>query len=301
MSHTFLFPGQGSQKVGMAADLYEKSELAKQMFDQANSILGRSITDIMFKGPEELLKSTDNTQPAIFVMEAVLCDLLKNKGIKPSFAAGHSLGEYGALYAAGVFSFADGVKLVAKRGELMAKARSGGMAAIMGLPLETIKATIATATGGVVVTANENAPDQTVISGDVAAVKDACAKLTAAGAKRAIELPVSGAFHSPLMQEAADAFAVFLAGVTLNNAEFPVFCNVTAAPETDGAKIKDLLVKQLVSPVRWVDSMAALAAKEVGTGVEVGPGAVLKGLVKKCQPQINVLSCETFEQLSAVQ
>lgn len=303
MSATFLFPGQGSQKAGMGADLYREFAVAKARFDAANAVLGRDIASLCFNGPEEDLKATQNTQPALFTIEAAITDVLREKGIVPTLTAGHSLGEYSALYAAGAVSFEDGLKLVARRGELMAaagKKRPGAMAAIMGLPVEKIREVLAKVTKGIVVPANQNTPEQTVISGEVEAVNEACELLKQAGAKRAVSLPVSGAFHSPLMKEAADEYKGVLAGVTFNAPRCPVVSNVTAQPETDPKRMRDLLYEQLINPVRWVESVAAIKAAAQGRCVEAGPGSVLKNLVKACADDVNVLSCGTVENVYSV-
>ena len=295
MKMTLLFPGQGSQAVGMGKDLYDQVPQARARFEEADKILGRNLTEIIFNGPIEELTDTRNTQPALFAVEAALTDLLLSKGIVPEYAAGHSLGEYSALYAAGVITFEDGLKTVAARGAAMAETgvrNPGAMAAVMGLGKDKIVSVISQITTGVVVSANENSPEQTVISGETGAVNEACALLKEAGAKRAIPLPVSGAFHSPLMQPAAEKLAGALSRVTFSAPRCPVIANVTAKAESDPAAMKELLVRQLVSPVRWVDSMAALAACAPSACAEVGPGAVLKGLMKKCQPDINVISCD---------
>jgi len=295
MELTLLFPGQGSQSVGMGKDLYDQVPAARARFEEADRILGRDLTRIIFEGPAEELTDTRNTQPALFTVEAALADLLFANGVIPEYTAGHSVGEYCALYAAGVISFEDGLRTVAARGAAMADAgqqNPGAMAAIMGMERDAL-ATILSQVGiGVVVPANENSPDQTVISGEAGAVNEACEKLKEAGAKRAIPLPVSGAFHSPLMQPAAERLAVALESVVFSPPRCPVIANVTAMPEGDPALLKSLLVKQLVSPVRWVDSMKTLANCRPKACAEVGPGAVLKGLVKKCQPEINVVSCD---------
>jgi [acyl-carrier-protein] S-malonyltransferase len=225
---------------------------------------------------------------------------LREKGVVPSITAGHSLGEYSALYAAGFISFSDGIKIVAKRGELMAnagKVSPGTMAAVMGMTVRQIEDVLSTQGSGIVVCANQNSPDQNVISGEIAAVKDACEKLKASGAKRSILLPVSGAFHSPLMQKAADEFASFIASFTFKSPQCPVIANVTAQLENDPTKVKDLLVKQLTSPVKWVDSMNCLAGLEYETCLEPGPGSVIRNLAKKCRDELNVLPCGTVENL----
>ena len=300
MAKTFLFPGQGSQKVGMGADFYEKFDSARARIDEANEILGRDVKKICFEGPAEELTATQNTQPALFTIESAICDILKDKNIAPSLTLGHSLGEYSALYAAGVYSFADGLKIVAKRGELMAQVGSvapGTMAAIIGVADEVLAETLDAVTSGVVVAANLNSPGQTVISGDVAAVEEAGEKLKEAGAKRVIMLPVSGAFHSPLMQQAAEQFEEFIAPFAFNQAQCAVICNVTAQPQRDGQELKKLLVRQLMSPVRWVDSMTACKQQGAVDCIEVGPGNVLKGLARKCDPEMNVAACDTVDNL----
>ncbi len=299
MSKVFMFPGQGSQKVGMGKDYYDTFEIAKNKIDEANDILDRDLKSIIFNGPEDLLKSTQNTQPALYIIEATINDILQEKGITPSLTLGHSVGEYSALYAAGVYSFKDGLKLVAKRGELMADAGNvckGTMAAIIGLQKEVIARELAKI-DGIVVPANENSPEQTVISGDVLAVDNACEKLKNAGAKRAIKLPVSGAFHSPLMQQATDEFEEYINTISFENARCPVISNVTAKPEQDAQILKSLLIKQLLSPVRWVDSMNYIKSSDVTSLIEVGPGIVLKGLARKCELEINAISCSNVDNL----
>jgi [acyl-carrier-protein] S-malonyltransferase len=300
MNYTFLFPGQGSQRVGMGKDFFGSSELAKRRFDECNAILSRDLASIMFNGPDDQLTQTQNTQPALFTVEAIICDALKERGIFPSFAAGHSLGEYGALYAAGVVSFKDGLSIVAKRGELMAdagKKTPGTMAAVIGLPKQQIVDALTRGVSGIVVCANENSPDQTVISGEISAVTQACDVLKKVGAKRAVQLPVSGAFHSPLMAPCAEEFAAFLEPFMFSDTKCPVIANVTAQPEVSGAALKGLLVRQLTSPVRWVESMTNLAAMDHGTCLEAGPGNVISGLARKCDSRLNVVPCATVENV----
>jgi|WetSurMetagenome_2_1015567.scaffolds.fasta_scaffold00230_25 [acyl-carrier-protein] S-malonyltransferase len=302
MNYTFLFPGQGSQKVGMGKDFFESNDIAKRRIDECKTILGRDLPSIIFNGPEDSLTQTQNTQPALFTVECIICDILRENGVVPSLAAGHSLGEYGALYAAGVLSFADGLAIVAKRGELMARAGAtapGTMAAVIGLSKQKISECLA-GISGTVVCANENSPEQTVISGEVPAVTQACDALKKAGAKRAMMLNVSGAFHSPLMAVAAGEIASFLEPFGFKEPICPVVANVTASPETSAAVLKSLLVKQLTSPVRWVETVAAIGRGDHGICCETGPGTVLAGLVKKCNSSVNVVPCGTVEDVYSV-
>lgn len=302
MKNVLLFPGQGAQKVGMGADLFDVTPLAEERFTKANEILGIDLKKLVLEGPNEELTKTQYTQPALFTVESILTDLLKEAGVKPSLVMGHSLGEYGALYAAEVFDFETGLKLVAKRGELMASAgekSNGGMAAIIGLDKEKIVEVLETI-DGTVVSANENSKDQTVISGEKEAIELACEKLKEAGAKRAIVLAVSGAFHSPLMKPAADEFAKVLEEVTFNDAICPVVTNVTADKESNGATLKSLLVDQLLNPVRWVESEVVLEKEGADRIIEVGPGTVLKGLVRKYSRDLKVLSCSTASDVKEI-
>jgi len=292
----FLFPGQGSQIVGMGKALCEAEPLAMARMNEACDAINVDLKKICFEGPEEALKQTENTQPALFTVGYIVYEFFARAGKKPGLLAGHSLGEYTALAAAGAFDFATGVKLVRTRGELMTKAKKGSMAAVLGgdkTTLENICKECST-NGEVVVPANYNAPDQTVISGSVGGVEKAMAAIKNAGAKRVIPLPVSGAFHSPLMQDAAEEMKKVLESAAIHDATLSVISNVTAKPISKAAEIRSLLYQQLFSPVRWVDSFTGA---EAGTGVEMGPGRVLCGLVKKINPAINMLPAYTIEEI----
>jgi [acyl-carrier-protein] S-malonyltransferase len=296
----FFFPGQGSQTVGMGKPLCEISPEAMSRFNEANDLLGFDLKKLCFEGTEDELKKTENTQPALFVVSSIVFEAFVRAGFgKADFAAGHSLGEYSALFAAGAFDFATGVKLVRKRGELMAKAKAGAMSAIMGSDraiIEKVCAEVSTP-DSVVVPANFNGPDQIVISGNVDAVAKAGNAIKAAGAKRVLPLAVSGAFHSPLMKDAAEEMHAVLAGASINDTKIPVIANVTASPVSGASEIRDLLVKQLYSPVRFVESFATVAA---GIGVEMGSGKVVCGLIKKINSNINMVAAHTPEEIQAV-
>lgn len=294
----FVFPGQGSQKVGMMQEFYDKYDVVKEVFHTADEALGYSIMDMCFKGPEEDLRLTANTQPAILTCSVAALKVLEANGIHADIAAGHSLGEYSALVAAGAISLADAVRTVHKRGQYMQEAvpvGEGSMAAVLGMDSDKIVEICQEAekaTGKAVQAVNFNCPGQVVIAGAVEGVNKAIAELKAAGAKRAVPLPVSAPFHSSLMKPAADKLAVELDKVTFSNAKMPVVANVTAQPETDAAMIKELLVKQAASPVLWETSVRNMIASGVTDFVEVGPGKVLCGFTKKIAKDFALLNVE---------
>ena len=276
-----MFPGQGSQFPGMAKDLHESNPVARQMLDRADEILGFPITEVMFHGTAEDLKQTKVTQPAIFLHSVILAKCQPE--FRPDMVAGHSLGEFSALVAAGALDLEDGLRLVAIRANAMQKACDkvpGTMAAIIALPSETIEK-VCDEVEGVVVAANYNCDGQVVISGERSAVEEACARLKEAGAKRALVLPVGGAFHSPLMQPAAEELAAGIESVTFREPVCPIYQNVTALPVTDPACIKANLLAQLTSPVRWTQTVKNMIADGADRFIESGPGKVLQGLVAK--------------------
>ncbi len=286
MSKAYVFPGQGSQFPGMGKALYERSAEARELMDKANEILGFSITDVMFGDSADDLKATRVTQPAIFIHSVVLalCSGLET----PAMAAGHSLGEFSALAAAGAMDFEDALKLVAVRASAMQKCCEqvpGTMAAIINLPAETIEEICASCTG-VVVPANYNSDGQIVISGEAEAVAEACAKMKEAGAKRALPLAVSGAFHSPLMEPARLELAEAIDRTPFRTPACPVYQNVTALPTSDPAVIKDNLLRQLTSPVRWTQTVRNMVADGADYFLEIGPGSVLQGLVGRIAPEV---------------
>lgn len=279
----FVFPGQGSQFVGMGKDLYESNPLAKELFDKADQILGFKITDIMFAGTDEQLKQTNVTQPAVF-LHSVISALCMGDEFQPAMTAGHSLGEFSALVAVGALSFEDGLRLVAARANAMQKAceqNPGTMAAIIGLPDDKVEEICAevSAAGKPVVAANYNCPGQLVISGDVEAINAACEKLKAAGAKRALPLKVGGAFHSPLMQPAKDELQKAIEATTFSSPKCPVYQNVDAEPHTDAEEIKQNLIAQLTSSVRWTKSVQNMIANGADDFTECGPGKALQGMI----------------------
>ncbi|MBP3343078.1 MAG: ACP S-malonyltransferase [Bacteroidales bacterium] len=282
----YVFPGQGSQFSGMGEDLYNNNPLAKEMFEKANQILGFRITDIMFKGTAEELKQTKVTQPAVFLHSVILAACTPE--FKPDMVAGHSLGEFSALVAAKAMSFEDGLVLVSKRAMAMQKAcelKPSTMAAVLGMDAKTIE-DICEATDGVVVAANYNCNGQIVISGEVEAVEKACASLKAAGAKRALVLPVGGAFHSPLMDPARIELAEAIEKTQFNEPICPVYQNVDAKPHTNPEEIKKNLLVQLTAPVKWTYSVENMVADGADSFVELGPGSVLQGLIKKIAPNV---------------
>lgn len=286
----FVFPGQGSQFVGMGKDLYEQNPLARQLFDRANEILGFSITDIMFEGTDEQLKQTKVTQPSVF-LHSVISALCMGDEFQPDMVAGHSLGEFSALVAAGALSFDDGLRLVHARALAMQKAcevAQGGMAAIIGLADEVVEQAcqeVSTA-DCVVIPANYNCPGQLVISGNVEAINAACDKLKAAGARRALPLPVSGAFHSPLMQPAKDELAAAIEAVEIKTPRCPVYQNVDALPHTDPQEIKENLIAQLTSSVRWTKSVENMIADGATDFTECGPGKALQGMIGRINKDV---------------
>ena len=293
MQHAYVFPGQGAQSVGMCKDLYDNVPEAKALFEQANEILGFRITDIMFSGTDEELKQTKVTQPAVFLHSVILAKAL---GVKPDAAAGHSLGEFSALVAAGALPFEAGLRLVSKRALAMQAACDeppGTMAAVLGLPDEKVEELCA-ATEGVVVAANYNCPGQLVISGAAEAVDAACAKAKEAGAKRALRLPVGGAFHSPLMEPAKVELAKAIAEAPFRTPVCPIYQNVDAKPHTDPEQIKANLIAQLTAPVRWTYIVKNMLADSVDAFTELGPGTVLQGLIRKVNPDVAVESKATL-------
>ena len=284
----FVFPGQGAQFVGMGKDLYENNPVAKEMFDKANEILGFNITDLMFNGTDEDLRQTKVTQPAIFLHSVILAKTMGDD-FNPDMVAGHSLGEFSALVAAGALSFEDGLRLVSARAQAMQKAcekTPSTMAAVLALPDARVEELCASVTEGVVVPANYNCPGQIVISGSIDGVDAACAKMLEAGAKRALKLKVGGAFHSPLMEPARAELADAIAHTDFHAPKCPVYQNVNAEPQTDPETIKKNLIAQLTAPVRWTQTIQNMIAAGADTFVEVGPGAVLQGLVKKISSEV---------------
>lgn len=285
----YVFPGQGAQFVGMGKDLYENNQVAHDLFEKANEILGFRITDLMFEGTDEDLRRTDITQPAVFLHSVVLAKSLGDD-FKADMTAGHSLGEFSALVAAGALDFEDGLRLVSARAHAMQKAceiKPSTMAAIIALPDEKVEEILKTIPG-VVVCANYNCPGQIVISGEIEAIDAACEALSAAGARRALKLKVGGAFHSPLMEPARAELAAAIENTQFHTPSCPIYQNVDAKPHTDPAEIKANLVAQLTAPVRWTASVQNMVADGATEFVELGPGKVLQGLVSKIDKNVAV-------------
>ncbi len=292
----FVFPGQGEQYVGMGKDLYETNATAKELFDKANEILGYSITDIMFNGTDEDLKQTKVTQPAVF-LHSVISALCMGEGFQPDMVAGHSLGEFSALVAAGALSFENGLKLVYARAMAMQKAceaQPSTMAAIIALPDEKVEEVCAAVSkeGNIVVCANYNNPGQIVISGNIDAVNEACEQLKAAGAKRALPLKVGGAFHSPLMQPAKDELQAAIEKTEFMTPKCPIYQNVDGKPHTDPAEIKENLIAQLTSSVRWAQCVQSMIADGADDFTECGPGKALRGMIAKINTEVNAHGIE---------
>ena len=300
----WLFPGQGSQNVGMGLDLKENSEKAKGYFDISNEIMNCDIQSIIFNGPEELLKKTEYTQPAIYIVSVITGYLLIDKGLKPTALAGHSLGEYSALAIGGAFDFTSGLKLVKSRSENMANAgmeKSGTMAALVGLDDKTVTNLCKSYEGnGVVVPANFNSPGQVVISGNINAVEWVIKSSKDAGARMAVELNVSGAFHSPLMSPARENLAEMINSLEISDTVYPVFTNVDAKPVTKAIDIKSSLIQQLENPVLWAKSILEMKNKGINHFIEVGPGRVLQGLNKRIDRSIISQGVDSITKLEQI-
>lgn len=298
----FVFPGQGAQAVGMGKDFYDRHAGARTIFEQADKALQFKLTELIFQGPEDELKKTTNTQPALLATSIAILEAVKELGVEPDFVAGHSLGEYCALVAAGVMSFDDAVCTVRARGEFMEQAvpgGKGGMAAVLGADREKLAELCRGVSEdvGIVEMANVNCPGQIVVSGSAEGVQAIVERGKEAGAKRVIPLEVSGPFHSSLMKPAADRLAAALSDVTMKDAAIPVVANVTADSVIDAGQIRRLLVDQVVSPVLWEDSVAWMIAQGVDTFVEIGSGSVLAGLIKKVDKQVQAVSINSIEAL----
>jgi len=300
----WLFPGQGSQCVGMGLDLKKHSEKAKEYFDISNEIMNCDIQSIIFNGPEELLKKTEYTQPAIYIVSVITGYLLIDKGLKPTALAGHSLGEYSALAIGGAFDFTTGLKLVKARSENMANAgveKKGTMAALVGLDDETVMNLCQSYEGsGVVVPANFNSPGQVVISGSIDAIEWVIKTSKDAGARMAVELNVSGAFHSPLMSPARENLAEMINSLEISDAVYPVFTNVDAKPVTKDIDIKSSLIRQLENPVLWAKSILEMKSNGINHFIEVGPGKVLQGLNKRIDRSIISQGVDSITKLEQI-
>ncbi|WP_042223802.1 ACP S-malonyltransferase [Oceanobacillus manasiensis] len=295
-----MFPGQGSQAVGMGKDIHEEYSDVRQLFKEADQVLNKNLSGLMFEGPKEELTETENAQPALLLSSIALHTLLLKEEIQPVMAVGHSLGEYSALVAAGSLSIEDALPLVATRGRLMEEAfpkGQGTMAAVLGLDEETIAASLAKVEGETVNIANLNCPGQVVISGSQAGVEQATSLLKEHGAKRVLPLNVSGPFHSKLMQPASEAFSHYLDEVKITDASIPVYANVSAKPVTDSGQIRELLIEQLYSPVRFEESIRHMLDEDVDAIVEVGNGKVLSGLVKKIDKRVKTFAVQDTASL----
>ncbi|WP_340008911.1 ACP S-malonyltransferase [Paenibacillus sp. FSL K6-0276] len=301
----FVFPGQGAQAVGMGKDVYDALPKSRAVFEKGDEVLGFSLSKLIFEGPDSELKQTVNTQPALLTASVAFLEALREQGLKPDYVAGHSLGEYSALVAAGVLSYEDAVTLVRLRGRFMEEAVPGGqgaMAAVLGAEREALAVLCQNVTeeSGVVELANVNCPGQIVVSGSQEGVNGVVQRVKEAGGKRAIPLEVSGPFHSSMMKAAADRLAEELKKVTFNAPNVPVIVNVTASPVTDPEEIRELLVRQVYSPVLWQDSIEWLIADGVDTFVEIGSGSVLAGLIRKIDKTVKVININTLESVQNV-
>ncbi|MFC1693526.1 ACP S-malonyltransferase [Candidatus Latescibacterota bacterium] len=298
----FLYPGQGSQVAGMGISVAERYPEAVSVFERASELAGYDVRSLCSEGPMEKLSQTRYTQPSLFTVEAAITDVLKARDVHPECAAGHSLGEFGAWYTAGVYSFEDGFRLVSERGRIMDSVDPGGMGtmcAVIGLSGDVVEQTCQSVDGTVVV-ANINSPVQMVISGEREAVETAGNILKEKGAKRIIPLKVSGAFHSPLMENAREEFEGVVENITVSDARIPVYANVTAAPVTDADEIREVMVQQLTLPVRWIDIIKTMVNDGVSDAFEVGPGSVLAGLVKRINGSLDVSSMSDSSDIMEV-